>query len=409
MYKLFLVVRDTYVKIVRTRSYWISVLIPVIVIGILYAFSLLSTRYLDTRDIGVYSRNRTVQKIVEKQKNRELNFIGFSSINDAKKYLYSKKIDNFIDIVEKNGELRAIIYGENILTDNQKTNIQNSLDITQLIYVAKINGVSEKSDKLLNNRVAISERNIGSKSKNSQLKITFSYIACMVIFFMVMTYSNIIAQEIANEKGLRIMEVILSSISAKIHFYGKLLGAILAILTQLILTGGLLVISFLLFREVTYIRKILSYIAEAKFEWEFILIVGMFTLFGCVFYSILSAISGSLVSRVEDATKANMPITYLLFIAYFIGIGVAPKIPESVIVKISNYIPFFSPVIIPVSLANDSISIIKALASLIILIFSIIISTIISAKIYEKNVLIYDQNSVWTTLRNIIHKKYYRM
>lgn len=79
-----------------------------------------------------------------------------------------------------------------------------------------------------------------------------------------------------------------------------------------------------------------------------------------------------------------------------------PKIPESIIVKISNYIPFFSPVIIPVSLANGSVSIIKALASLIILIFSIIISTIISAKIYEKNVLTYDQNSLWTTLRNII-------
>lgn len=60
MYKLFLVVRDTYIKIVRTRSYWISVLIPVIAIGILYVFSLLSTKYLDTQDIGVYSRNRTV-------------------------------------------------------------------------------------------------------------------------------------------------------------------------------------------------------------------------------------------------------------------------------------------------------------------------------------------------------------
>lgn len=158
---------------------------------------------------------------------------------------------------------------------------------------------------------------IGSKRKNSQLKITFGYIACMIIFFMIMTYSNIIAQEIANEKGLRIMEIILSSISAKIHFYGKLLGAILAILTQLILTGGLLIVSFLLFREVTYIRKILNYIAEAKFEWEFILIVGMFTLFGCVFYSILSAISGSLVSRVEDAAKATMPITYLLCYCVF--------------------------------------------------------------------------------------------
>ena len=76
---------------------------------------------------------------------------------------------------------------------------------------------------------------------NSTVQYVVSYVATIVLFIIILTYAQIIAQEIASEKGTRIMEVILSSTTAQKHFYGKLTGVLLVALTQMALYGIILV------------------------------------------------------------------------------------------------------------------------------------------------------------------------
>ena len=56
---------------------------------------------------------------------------------------------------------------------------------------------------------------------NSTVQYVVSYVATIVLFIIILTYAQIIAQEIASEKGTRIMEVILSSTTAQKHFTGN--------------------------------------------------------------------------------------------------------------------------------------------------------------------------------------------
>ena len=49
-------------------------------------------------------------------------------------------------------------------------------------------------------------------------------ISNSVIFFFVLIYVGFIVEEIAREKGSRVMEILLSSVSATEQFFGKLLG-----------------------------------------------------------------------------------------------------------------------------------------------------------------------------------------
>lgn len=53
------------------------------------------------------------------------------------------------------------------------------------------------------------------------------------MFMIILMYAQIISQEVASEKGTRIMEVILSSTSAEKHFYGKIMGIFMVILAQI--------------------------------------------------------------------------------------------------------------------------------------------------------------------------------
>ena len=76
---------------------------------------------------------------------------------------------------------------------------------------------------------------------NTAMQSLVSMIATIILFFFIITYAQIIAQEIASEKGTRIMEVILSSTRAQIHYYAKLTGVIMVAATQLVAYVAILV------------------------------------------------------------------------------------------------------------------------------------------------------------------------
>src|SRR5699024_11603496 len=59
-------------------------------------------------------------------------------------------------------------------------------------------------------------------------------------------------------------------------------------------------------------------------------------------YATLAALLGSLVSRVEDVNQMIMPMTILIVIGFIIAASGLGN-PELGYLKISSYIPFFSP------------------------------------------------------------------
>src|SRR5699024_4135758 len=70
----------------------------------------------------------------------------------------------------------------------------------------------------------------------------------------------------------------------------------------------------------------------------------LFFLLGYFLYATISAMLGSLVSRVEDVQQLILPIIFLVMIAFFIamyGLGQ----PHATFITVSSFIPFFSPMI----------------------------------------------------------------
>lgn len=71
-------------------------------------------------------------------------------------------------------------------------------------------------------------------------KMVSLIIVIMVVYMILIPYSSITAQEIASEKGTKIMEIIFSSATAAKYFFGKILGIFGVIATQFIIyvAGG---------------------------------------------------------------------------------------------------------------------------------------------------------------------------
>ncbi|EHL2606956.1 ABC transporter permease, partial [Listeria monocytogenes] len=115
-------------------------------------------------------------------------------------------------------------------------------------------------------------------------------ILTLVIFIFVMSYANIVASEIATEKGTRIMEVILSSVSATTHLFAKLTAIIFMLLTQIgfyIVCGAIVLIAG---RNTEMVQNVLDQIAV--FPAYYLVLNLLFVILGLLLYILLAAMIG---------------------------------------------------------------------------------------------------------------------
>ena len=74
---------------------------------------------------------------------------------------------------------------------------------------------------------------------------------------------------------------------------------------------------------------------------------------GFAFYAGLFAVSGSLVSRMEELQNAMVPINLVIFVSFFISIG-ALEDPDSTLSVVASVLPFSSALAMPVRIALGS-------------------------------------------------------
>lgn len=122
------------------------------------------------------------------------------------------------------------------------------------------------------------------------------------------------------------MEVLLSSMKAKTHYYGKLLGVLLVALTQLLIYGVAVVFGYRQFKDVAMVKDLINNVSIKSLLGSGALAIIAFMLVGLFLYAVLSALCGSLVSKPEDTAKAIQPVMYLSMIGYMLGLILGPLI-----------------------------------------------------------------------------------
>lgn len=242
--------------------------------------------------------------------------------------------------------------------------------------------------------------NANSKKENPIKSNTENYILVyllMVLFFFSLTITgNMIASEITAEKSSRVMEILISSLSPLTQMFGKIIGVFLVGLTQIASYGIVIAVNL----SLPYYQEVL-----AKFDLHVsnlsLNIVGfglLYYVLGYFLYATLFAAIGSIVSRTEDLGQAISPITMLTLAAFYIGIFSISN-SDSLLMRISSYIPFFSPTTSIVRIGLGSMPIWEIAISIGILLVSILFFGWLSAKIYRTGVLMYGKRPSLKELR----------
>ncbi|OJG30858.1 hypothetical protein RT42_GL000981 [Enterococcus cecorum DSM 20682 = ATCC 43198] len=389
------------------------VLAPLVIGALYYGMGKFMSDASSIDKIGVYDQQMVLANALSQSK--EFEFIAMKSEKSGEKQLAEDKIDAFLVLDTSKEVLEAKLLAKDSVETSTQLKLRMMLSQIQRQVSAQKLGLSaqqlaqlEQQVPLTVNKVTVNDQGQLTKKQEdgAAVQMIIGFACTIILFLFIANYANIIAQEIATEKGSRIMEIILSSTKASTHYYGKIMGVILVGLTQMAVYIPVFLFGLYQFKDNEQLAPFLASVDfGAHFSWTLflnIVLVALFVLTGIVQYAVLSAVAGSLVNRAEETSKAIMPVMYLAMIGYFGGLVFSFTNTQSPILTITSYIPYWSSFAMPLRIVNEVVSYPGAFISLAL---NIVISTVVmvlSAKMYKANVLVYNDRGVLAAFKQSI-------
>ena len=319
----------------------------------------------------------------------------------AQAAIKDEKIKGYLTIDQEDSILKAVYHGETSLETGIKLAVTNKLNELQYQLNRSAANLSQEQEKRLSQTVDFTEK-IDESKENKKIVQTIAAAGLGFFLYMILiTYASVTAQEVASEKGTKIMEVVFSSIRASHYFYARMLALLLVILTHIgiYVVGGLAAI--LLFKDLPILAQsgILNHIGEA-----FSLNTLLFVLVSLFMYVVLAAFLGSMVSRPEDSGKALSPLM-ILIIAGFVGVTSLGAAGDNLVLKIGSYIPFISTFFMPFRAINGYASDLEAWISLAITVVFAVTATAFIGRMYASLVLQTDDLGLWKSFKRALAYK----
>ena len=343
----------------------------------------------------------TVPSVAEGLKN--VNGVNFDYKDEAsaKEAIKDEKLKGYLTIDQEDSVLKAVYHGETSLEIAIKLGVTSKLNELQDQLNRSAANLSQEQEKRLEQTVNFTEK-IDESKENKKMIQTFAAAGLGFFLYMILiTYASVTAQEVASEKGTKIMEVVFSSIRASHYFYARMLALLLVILTHIgiYVVGGLAAI--LLFKDIPILAQsgILNHLGEA-----FSLNTLLFVLVSLFMYVVLAAFLGSMVSRPEDSGKALSPLM-ILIIAGFVGVTSLGAAGDNLVLKIGSYIPFISTFFMPFRAINGYASGLEAWISLAITVVFAVTATAFIGRMYASLVLQTDDLGIWKTFKRALAYK----
>ena len=399
MRNMWVVIKETYLRHVKSWSFFFMVISPFLFLGLSVGIGYLQgSSMAKNSKVAVVT---TVPSVAEGLKGTNgINF-DYQDEASAQAAIKDEKIKGYLTIDQEDSVIKAVYHGETSLETGIKLAVTNKLNELQYQLNRSAANLSQEQEKLLAQTVDFTEK-IDESKENKKIVQTIAAAGLGFFLYMILiTYASVTAQEVASEKGTKIMEVVFSSIRASHYFYARMIALLLVILTHvgIYVVGG--VAALLLFKDLPFLANsgILNHLGEA-----FSLNTLLFVLVSLFMYVVLAAFLGSMVSRPEDAGKALSPLM-ILIIAGFVGVTSLGAAGDNLVLKIGSYIPFISTFFMPFRAINGYASGLEAWISLAITVVFAVTATAFIGRMYASLVLQTDDLGIWKTFKRALAYK----
>ena len=401
MKQMFVVMKETYIRQVKSWSFLFMVFGPFLFLGLGIGIGYLTDSSTDAKNqVALVTEVPAVKESLKETDGLTLDYKDEAA---AKKAIKDEKAAAYLTVDEKDGQLEATYVGDQAMKMELKSLVAAKLSqVQQGINLARAN-LNKEQLTALSQQVSLKEK---IDEKKEGLKMVQTMVAGglgMLLYMILIFYSSITAQEVASEKGTKIMEVVFSSIKATDYFFARMLGLFGVIFTHIFVYVIGLVGVWIFRADIPVVKDVLApnspitqHLAESiSLNTVFFIILGIFM------YVVLSAFLGSTVARPEDSGKAISPLMMLVIFS-FLGVTTLGSAGDVFLLKIGSYIPFISTFFMPFRTINGYATGLESWASLGIAVLFTIVGTVLIARIYASLILQTDDLGPWKTIKRAL-------
>lgn len=218
----------------------------------------------------------------------------------------------------------------------------------------------------------------GPDAGERQARSLIAYGGMMLLYFATLSFGAWTLSGITEEKGGRVVEVLLATLKPWQLFAGKVIGIGILGLGQFLLTIG----TALVLIRVTDTFELPALPIDSAVTLVLWFILGYFV------FSIAFGMAGAVVSRSEDAQTAASPLTILFVFGFFIS-TMALEDPSSTVAVVTSFIPITAPFVVPIRVAFEAIPAWQHALAVVAALASIVVLVRVAGRIYAGGVLHY--------------------
>ncbi|WP_048800270.1 ABC transporter permease [Streptococcus constellatus] len=401
MKQTLIVIKETYLRHVKSWSFVFMVLSPFIFIGLSFGVGYLSSMSSSNSSrIAVVTDNAQIKEVLKDIKNLDFDYKDEAA---AKKAIKDGDVGGYLLLSEASGQIKATYVADTGMNGTTKAAIsQKLLQLQQVANISQAN-LSANQVKLLSRGIDFKEKIDEKKEAKKTIQTVVATAIGLILYMILIVYTSSTAQEIASEKGTKIMEVIFSSIKASEYFYGRMAGIFAVILTHvgIYVIGAVLLLIFS--DKVSFVKEFLQanpnlmkHLGEAiSFNTIAFITLSVFL------FVVLSAFLGSMVTRIEDVGKAVQPVVMLVVLG-FLGVTALGNAGDTILLKVGSYIPFISTFFMPFRAINGYATSLEAWISFVIAFLFTTGMTVYIGRIYSSLILQTDDIGIWKSFKKAL-------
>lgn len=339
----------------------------------------------------------------------------FKSVEDCKKEI--QDTDKILIVLSPSVDtyLKVAVISDSYIDSTYYQYLYQVLNQSKVALSLSMSGIDAlEFTKITSNleidRIILNEDKTSEEETMNMIMGTVFPTLILPFFILVVFLVQMIGMEINEEKSSRSMEIIISNVSPKTHFYSKVVAGNAFVFLQAILlitygAIGLLVRNLTGGGAVTgeigtFINDILGSLSQTGLLEQLIYIIPltlilMFLSF--VTYSLVAGILASMTVSAEDFQQIQTPIMLICLLGYYLSI-MSGMFTGSTLLRLLSYIPFLSSLLAPALLITNQIHIIDILISIIVLVLTNWALVKFGLKIYKIGILNYSTDKMWSKI-----------
>ena len=410
MGKFWIVALETYKRNIKSVTFIVMILAPFLLVGLMGLVTYFASDANSASDIAIVTEDPQLRQAFEVGTSFKVE-PAIETEEEATRALKDERLAGYLVLSNDTatGEVKGHLVSTTSLgttAEGELTQIMTNYQLGQTASLLNLKAEDvqrlSRAAQLTSDVVAVEKDEIVDNKTNHAALSFASFIIAFAMYTIILMYAQVTASEVASEKGTRIMEIILSSTSAAKHFYGKVMGIFLVILTQVLTYLVIGIAAFFSVQDLPIVKEFLAAISLRELLAGFLGYNLIYLLFGVMIYTILAAFCGSLVSKAEDAGKAVAPVTYLTIFGFILNSMFGLSNPQHILIKVSSYIPFVSSFTMPSRIASGTVSDFGILVSLLILIAATGLILVAAAKLYGSTALVYSDEGIIKTFKRAV-------